>query len=105
YRILGGLPPRCIIRRGEADLGLVDVVPPRLCAPGIWQIKLPLASSFLKTVNAYILEDEHGVAIVDCGLPTQETWELVTRSLDELNIPIGHIDRILLTHAHTDHSG
>ncbi len=66
---------------------------------------LPLGTSFLGTVNAYLVEDEHGVAIVDCGLGTDETWELLNRGLDELDIPIGHINRVLLTHAHHDHSG
>jgi glyoxylase-like metal-dependent hydrolase (beta-lactamase superfamily II) len=59
----------------------------------------------MKSVNAYLIEDTHGLTLIDCGLGNDTTWELVVRGLAEINVPVGHIDRILLTHAHPDHSG
>jgi glyoxylase-like metal-dependent hydrolase (beta-lactamase superfamily II) len=83
---------------------LSDYVSPRSCGPGIWQLTLPVGA-YVKSVNAYLIEDEDGVTLVDSGVGNDATWEVVNRGLDELHIPLRHIDRILLTHAHPDHSG
>ena len=78
---------------------------PLLCAPGIWQIPLPLPGRMLSSVNVYIVEDHDGMTLVDCGLSNAESWEILQQQLDVLGIPLRHIRRVLLTHTHPDHAG
>jgi len=75
------------------------------CAPGVWQIPLPLPGSSLGTVNVYVVEDNRGVTLVDCGLGNSESWDLLQHHLEKLGMPIRHVERVLLTHTHHDHSG
>src|SRR5215216_4227366 len=83
---------------------LSDYVAPRPCGPGIWQLTLPVGA-YVKSVNAYLIEDEDGVTLVDSGVGNDATWEVVNRGLDELHVPLQHINRILLTHAHPSRRG
>ena len=58
----------------------------------------------LKHVNVLVLEDGHGVAVVDTGLdipPCREAWESL------LNGPLAGrpVTRIIVTHFHPDHLG
>jgi glyoxylase-like metal-dependent hydrolase (beta-lactamase superfamily II) len=78
---------------------------PYKLAPGIARLRLPLGTSYLKTVNAYLVEDAHGATLIDCGVANDETWEAFTYQLDVLGVPLQHVSRILITHAHGDHSG
>ncbi|MDR2527099.1 MAG: MBL fold metallo-hydrolase [Rickettsiales bacterium] len=68
-----------------------------------------LKISFLgaaKTVTGskYLLESNKSKVMIDCGL-FQGMYELRRRNWDELPISARHIDAIILTHAHLDHSG
>ena len=71
--------------------------------PGIKWLHLPLPF-VLSHINTWLLEDEHGWAIVDTGFSTsatREAWEDVfTRYLDNASI-----SRVLVTHLHPDHVG
>ena len=44
-------------------------------APGILRTQLPISMPGLGHVNCYVLEDERGIAVVDPGLPGQESWD------------------------------
>jgi glyoxylase-like metal-dependent hydrolase (beta-lactamase superfamily II) len=78
---------------------------PELCAPGVWRLTLPLSTSYLRTVNAYLFEEEDGATLIDCGLGTDETWDLFEAYLQTAGLPVQRVRRVLLTHAHHDHSG
>jgi len=71
--------------------------------PGIKWVYLPLPF-VLTHINTWLLEDDHGWAIVDTGIHTgtsREIWDnIFTRSLG--NAPIS---RVLVTHLHPDHVG
>jgi glyoxylase-like metal-dependent hydrolase (beta-lactamase superfamily II) len=53
--------------------------------------------------NWYILEDDHGLTIVDAGVPS--SWDSLVDALAQLGRPIGDVRALVLTHAHFDHVG
>ena len=74
-------------------------------APGILRLQLPIAFTGLGHVNTYALEDGDGFAIVDPGLPGEESWRALGRRLDAAGIPVRRVHTVLVTHSHPDHFG
>jgi glyoxylase-like metal-dependent hydrolase (beta-lactamase superfamily II) len=69
-------------------------------APGVRWLSMPLPFQ-LDHINLWLLEDEGGWTIVDCGIGDQRTracW-------DEILKAAGSINRVILTHYHPDHAG
>jgi len=64
--------------------------------PGVWQVPL-------RGVNAYLVEDDAGLALVDAGLPWQA--DSVRRALEVAGFSMRDVDRVLLTHYDVDHVG
>jgi len=64
--------------------------------PGVWQVAL-------RGVNAYLVEDDAGLALVDTGLPWQA--DSVRRALEVAGFSTRDVDRVLLTHYDVDHVG
>ena len=56
------------------------------------------------TGSKYLLEHDGHRMLVDCGL-FQGIKEVRVRNWDPLPVPAQHIDAVVLTHAHIDHSG
>src|SRR5262245_38248069 len=54
-------------------------------------------------VNFYVVEDGGRVTIVDAGAPGD--WDLLARHLDAAGRSLSDVDSIVLTHAHSDHTG
>ncbi|WP_189407887.1 MBL fold metallo-hydrolase [Alteromonas halophila] len=70
-------------------------------AEGIFWLRMPLPFA-LDHINLYLLEDEQGWYIVDCGLATSETrqhWQSVLSTLDK------PVLGVIATHMHPDHIG
>jgi len=72
-------------------------------AEGIGWTRSPVPGS-LNHINLWILEDEGGVALVDCGLdipPAREAWEALFAG------PLAGraVTRLIVTHFHPDHLG
>lgn len=72
-------------------------------ATGIHRLSLPMRAN-PGHVNAYLLNDDDGLVIVDTGHRTDETRAFWTAVLDGPLASAG-VRRILLTHAHPDHAG
>lgn len=73
-------------------------------ADDVFQVQLPLPFA-LRIVNCYLLRDNEGWTIVDCGLnwaESQSTWQA---TFAELGITPRMISQIVLTHFHPDHFG
>ena len=69
-------------------------------APGVRWISMPLPFQ-LDHINLWLLEDEGGWTIVDCGIGNAETralWEAIFSK-------ISAVKRVILTHYHPDHAG
>ena len=67
-------------------------------APGVRWLSMPLPFQ-LDHINLWLLEDEGGCTIVDCGIGNAET-----RALWEKILP-REVKRVILTHYHPDHAG
>jgi glyoxylase-like metal-dependent hydrolase (beta-lactamase superfamily II) len=53
--------------------------------------------------NFYLVEEQGKAVLVDAGIPGD--WKRFNRAIDRLNRPIADVEAILLTHAHSDHTG
>ena len=64
-------------------------------APGIHQVS--------KGVNAFIVDGDDGVVLVDTGLPKRHG--AIVEGLASIGRSVGDVRAIVLTHAHSDHFG
>jgi glyoxylase-like metal-dependent hydrolase (beta-lactamase superfamily II) len=53
--------------------------------------------------NFYLIEDGGKLVLVDAGAPRD--WDLLVRTLGTLGRGLEDLDAVLLTHAHSDHTG
>jgi len=63
---------------------------------GVWQVALG-------GVNAYLVEDDAGLALVDTGMPCHA--DSVRRALEVAGFSMRDVERVLLTHYDVDHVG
>ncbi len=54
-------------------------------------------------VNCYLIEDGGKLTLVDAGAPGD--WGLLVATVSSLGRSLGDLDAVLLTHAHSDHTG
>jgi glyoxylase-like metal-dependent hydrolase (beta-lactamase superfamily II) len=81
-------------------------------APGVRRIALPLGIHGVTTVSAYLLSDEDGDTLVDCGVaaagadgPRDDPAGALTEGLAAVGGALDRIARLVVTHAHIDHFG
>jgi glyoxylase-like metal-dependent hydrolase (beta-lactamase superfamily II) len=53
--------------------------------------------------NFYLIEDGGKLVLVDAGAPRD--WDLLVRTLAALGRGLDNLDAVLITHAHSDHTG
>ena len=53
--------------------------------------------------NFYLIQEAGKFVLVDAGAP--KDWALLLRAVGTLGMDVGDLDAVLLTHAHTDHTG
>ncbi|HEY8736751.1 MAG TPA: MBL fold metallo-hydrolase [Candidatus Dormibacteraeota bacterium] len=73
-------------------------------AEGIYRLELPMPFE-LKHVNVFLLRDGDGFTLIDTGLQTDESRQALQAKLDQLEVSVERIRRILITHIHPDHFG
>ncbi len=74
-------------------------------APGILRMQLPISMPGLGHVNCYALIDGDGVALVDPGLPGEDSWDALMNRLKQAEIPLERVHTAIVTHSHPDHYG
>ncbi len=74
-------------------------------APGILRMQLPISLPGLGHVNCYALEDANGVAVVDPGLPGEQSWRALVQRLTAAGFPVRRVHTAVVTHSHPDHYG
>jgi glyoxylase-like metal-dependent hydrolase (beta-lactamase superfamily II) len=75
-------------------------------APGIWQLRLPLPWDVVPHVNAYVLETDDGVVLVDCGSAGHPSHrDALATALAEAGHDLGDVTTLVGTHTHSDHVG
>ncbi|MCC7207236.1 MAG: MBL fold metallo-hydrolase [Anaerolineae bacterium] len=80
-----------------------DIAPLATSLPGLHRIALPTPFP-VGPVNVYLAEGEP-LTLVDCGVRNDETWSALGEALRALGYDIRDIERVLITHHHTDHLG
>src|SRR5438477_11336194 len=71
-------------------------------APGIFRLELPMPFE-LKHVNVFLLRDGDAYTLIDTGLQTEESRQVLNQKLAEMKVRVERINRILITHIHPDH--
>lgn len=74
-------------------------------APGVLRTQLPISMPGLGHVNCYLLEDERGVAVVDPGLPGDDSWNHLVDRLRRAGYQAKDVHSVVVTHSHPDHFG
>jgi glyoxylase-like metal-dependent hydrolase (beta-lactamase superfamily II) len=74
-------------------------------APSILRLQLQIEFTGLGHVNTYALEDDRGFAIVDPGLPGEQSWKMLQKRLRAADIPMARVHTVIVTHSHPDHFG
>ncbi|MEM8706503.1 MAG: MBL fold metallo-hydrolase, partial [Actinomycetota bacterium] len=60
-------------------------------ANGVLRMQLPISLPGLGHVNCYALVDGDGVALVDPGLPGEESWNALMARLRQAEIPVERV--------------
>ncbi|MDQ1445021.1 MAG: hypothetical protein QOI20_1485 [Acidimicrobiaceae bacterium] len=73
--------------------------------PNVLRMQLPIDMPGLGHVNAYVLLDSAGAAVVDPGLPGPSTWKALVARLKQAGLKVADVHTVVVTHSHPDHFG
>ena len=73
-------------------------------AEAVWLVRLPLPWP-LAIVNVYLLEQQDGLLLIDCGVKTDESLDVLSQALATRGGTFHDIRQIVVTHMHADHVG
>ncbi|MEA2687901.1 MAG: hypothetical protein QOD51_508 [Candidatus Eremiobacteraeota bacterium] len=71
----------------------------------IVQIRLPMTGNPMRYINGYLLEDDDGLTLIDCGWRADDVLAALKHGLELAGFTIGDVKRLLVTHFHFDHYG
>ncbi len=71
----------------------------------IVQIRLPMTGNPMRYINGYLLEDEDGLTLIDCGWKADDVRAALDDGLALSGYAVRDIRRLLITHFHFDHYG
>ena len=71
----------------------------------IVQIRLPMTGNPMRYINGYLLEDEDGLTLIDCGWKGDDVLAALEEGLAEHGRTVRDVRRLLVTHFHMDHYG
>lgn len=75
-------------------------------APGLWSLRLPLPWDTITHVNAYAIERDDGIVLVDCGSAGDASHRgALEAALGEAGFTIKDVRLLVGTHTHSDHVG
>ncbi len=72
---------------------------------GITQMRLPMAGNPLGWINAYLLKDDGGYTLVDCGWRAGDVLAALNEGLAQCGTSLADVRRLWITHVHFDHYG
>ncbi|HEY4441057.1 MAG TPA: MBL fold metallo-hydrolase [Candidatus Elarobacter sp.] len=72
---------------------------------GIVRIRLPMAGNPMRYINGYLLADDDGFTLVDCGWKADDVLAALHAGLAEHGRTLADVARLLITHVHFDHYG
>src|SRR6202048_5038053 len=71
----------------------------------IVQIRLPMTGNPMRYINGYLLEDDDGPTLIDCGWRGDDVLAALEQGLVLAGHTVRDIKRLLITHFHFDHHG
>jgi glyoxylase-like metal-dependent hydrolase (beta-lactamase superfamily II) len=72
---------------------------------GIYQLKVPIPDNPLGYLLAYLIQQEDGYLLVDCGWNAPEAFDALADQLGRIGADFPDIKEIVITHFHPDHYG
>jgi glyoxylase-like metal-dependent hydrolase (beta-lactamase superfamily II) len=72
-------------------------------AEGVHQLEIPMRRNPLGKTYSYLLPDSK--TLIDTGIPSNASLEALERQLSTLGLQLREIEKIFVTHMHTDHIG
>lgn len=82
-----------------------DVGPATRLGHGISIIPLPLPFPSPRSVNAYVLESDVGLILIDCGADWSPGWQTLMEGFATLLLEPADVTSLVVTHLHPDHVG
>jgi glyoxylase-like metal-dependent hydrolase (beta-lactamase superfamily II) len=76
---------------------------PRSLGHGAHIVPVPLPIPGLSWVNAYVLESDRGLILVDCGVAWEEGFEALIGGIGRLGLDAASVTDLVVTHLHVDH--
>jgi glyoxylase-like metal-dependent hydrolase (beta-lactamase superfamily II) len=76
--------------------------------PGLFRLPLPLDIQGIPTLSAYLLREDAGDTLVDCGIatgPGDDACGELDAALRTCGSSVERVARLVVTHAHIDHFG
>jgi glyoxylase-like metal-dependent hydrolase (beta-lactamase superfamily II) len=74
-------------------------------SPGVYWFKMPSTMDGSGHVNIYLARGREGFLLVDAGWNTPESFEALSRGMQEIGADVRDISQIVCTHVHPDHYG
>jgi glyoxylase-like metal-dependent hydrolase (beta-lactamase superfamily II) len=75
-------------------------------APGLWSFRLPLAWEHITHANAYGIECDGGLVLVDCGSAGDDSCKAaLEKGLEQAGFAVEDVRLLVGTHTHSDHIG
>ncbi|NLU83787.1 MBL fold metallo-hydrolase [Rhodococcus sp. HNM0569] len=82
------------------------VLPPvEQVRPGMWSIPVPMPGNPLRYVLVYALALDDGLALVDTGWDSEESWTALTDGIRATGHDVSDVRIAAITHLHPDHFG
>ncbi|MFZ2242742.1 MAG: MBL fold metallo-hydrolase [Gordonia amarae] len=95
-----------ITGHSQREAWLAKTMPPiEEVRPGLWSIPVPMPQSPLRYTLVYALVLPDGIALIDTGLDTDETWRALVDGIHATGHDIDDIRYVAITHLHPDHFG
>src|SRR5271156_2259725 len=73
--------------------------------PGLWRLRLPLPWPGIPHCNAWAIAAGSGIVLVDCGMHEPGSLGQLELALTQVNLRLELVQRLVITHAHSDHWG
>lgn len=95
-----------ITGHSQHDAWLARTMPPiEEIRPGLWSIPVPMPQSPLRYTLVYALVLPDGIALIDTGLNTDESWRALVDGVHATGHDIPDVRYVAITHLHPDHFG
>ena len=82
-----------------------DIAPTSDIGHGITQIRLPMLGNPLRYINGYLIDDDDGPTLIDCGWKADDVRDALHAALAERGMTVADLRRVAITHHHYDHYG